>query len=440
MAFINTIVDYLWVFLGSGFTRGVALLNTLIIARMLGPSHFGVFSIFYAIMILTWQLPQAFDGVFVTYAKKYDTKSEKDHLLKTSVVLKLFYLILVIFLSYPLSYILAKYCFQKNEVQIPILVAMLCGVCLMFLMTVASIFQEQERFARFASINAFYSVSIFVFLLAIYFIPFRIEFTLQSVIGIYVIVSGIIGFSSMVLLYQRLGNIFDFDKEVLKTAFAQGKWFFAVVAASCIFSRIDVLFLTAYVDFKNLGIYSVAAQLIMAVDLATGSFAGICLPKAGTAVRSREAFKVFFAESIWAIILIDLGIILFIIIAPHAVIILYGNEYAMAGSLLRVLLYGWIFRVVFVPFSFLFISLGDSRTRFYLELWKLTIGIWLLYLLVPRYGLIGAAYGITLTHFADTLVSIAVLRYRLTRTYRELYLVKSTLNSELPYQNTEMLQ
>ena len=240
---------------------------------------------------------------------------------------------------------------------------MLCGVCLMFLMTVASIFQEQERFARFASTNAFYSVSIFIFLLAMYFFPLRIEFTLQSVIGIYIIVSGIIGISSMALLYQRLGNLFVFDKEVLKTAFAQGKWFFAVVAASCIFTRIDVLFLTRYVDFKSLGIYFVAAQLIMAVDLATGSFAGICLPKAGTAVRSREAFKVFFGESIWAILLIDVGIILFVFIAPHVVTILYGNEYAMAGSLLRILLYGWMFRVVFVPFSFLFIAgkiVGDT--------------------------------------------------------------------------------
>ena len=440
MAFINTIVDYFWVFLGSGFSRGVALLNTLIIARMLGPLHFGIFSIFYAVMILTWQLPQAFDGVFVTHAKKSSSKCEKNDLLKTSVVLKFFYLILVLFLSYPLSYVLAKYCFQKDEVQIPIMAAMLCGVCLMFLMTVASIFQEQERFARFASTNAVYSVSIFICLLIMYLFSGRIAFTLRLVIGIYIIVSAIIACSSMALLYHRLGNPFVFDKVVLKTAFTQGKWFFAVVAASCIFGRIDVFFLTRYVDLKSLGIYAVAAQLIMAVDLATGSFSGICLPKAGRAVRSRESFKGFLRESIWAIIFIDAGIMLFIFIAPQVVTALYGKEYAMAGSLLRILLYGWIFRVVFVPFSFLFIALDDSRTKFFLEFWKLTIGIWLLYWLVPRYGLTGAAYAISLTHFIDTTVSIVVLRYRLTRTFRELCLLKTLIGEKLPFQNTGILR
>jgi len=418
MALINTIIDYFWVVFGSGFARGVALLNTLIIARMLGPTSYGIFTIFYTVMILTWQLPGAFDAVFVSYAKQVDSSQEKNELLKTSIVLKLVYLFLVLLLSYPLSYTLAKYCFQKNEAVIPLLTALLSGVGLMFLMTVASTFQEEGRFARYASTTAFYTITIFVCLSVLY--ASNIEFTLPKVIGIYVVSSVAIGVICISLLYRRVGNLFSLDRVLLIKAFSQGKWIFAVVAFETIFLRIDILFLARYVDFESLGIYSVAAQLIQAVFLATGALAGICLPKAGEAVRSRESFKVFFRESIWVIAFIDMGIVLFILAAPYMVVILYGNVYAFAGGILRILLVGWISTVIFIPFSFLFIALNDSRTRFFLELCKMFIGVLLIAWFIPLYGLTGGAYAISLTLILTTILSIAVLKHRLKRAFKEL--------------------
>jgi len=101
---------------------------------------------------------------------------------------------------------------------------------------------------------------------------------------------------------------------------------------------------------------------------------------------------------------------------------MYGSEYALAGSILRILLYGWIFNTVFIPFSFVFYALDDARTRFFLELWKLVTGILFLYSLIPQYGLKGGAYAMTLALFIYTITSLGVLRYRLTRTHRELCL------------------
>jgi O-antigen/teichoic acid export membrane protein len=416
----KTLIGYFYVFFGSSFARVIALFNNIIIARMLGPIHFGVFSIFYIVMILTWQLPQAFDSVFVTYAKKVDSMREKNDILKTSVILKLFYLVIILFISYPLTYALANYCFQKNEIRGLLMAAMLCGGFLTFLMTIASTFQEEERFLRFASLHAFYTILIFICLVALKLI--RIEFTLKSVIGIYIAVSIIIGAISIVLLCRRVGNLFILDKAILQRSFNQGKWIFGVVLFFFLFTRIDMLFLTRYLDFESLGIYSVAAQFVSVVALAAGALAGVSLPKASIAVRSRESFRIFVRESFWAIVLIEAAIGVLILFAPFVVTILYGNEYTLSGNILRILLYGWIFGVVFIPFSFLFYSLGDFRTRFYLELLKLITGVLLLYWLVPKFGFIGGAYAITLTLFISTILSLVVLRYRLTQTYRELSL------------------
>ena len=417
MAFVNTIKGYFYVAFGGGFSRGVALLNTMIIARMLGPSFFGAFSIFYTIMILTWQLPGAFDAIFVAYGKQVDTKQEKNELLKTSVVLKLFYFFVIIVLSYPVGHFLSVYCFKKAEVLIPIMLAMLCGGSLMFLMTIASIFQEEESFARYAAIPAFYTVSILIFLVVGF--AARLEFTLMRVIGVYVTISLMIGTVCIAIIWRRVGSLLNFTKALLMKAFSQGKWVFVSVASESVFVRIDILFLTRYVDFESLGIYSVAATLIQVVYLATGALAGICLPKAAAAIRSKQAFKGFFRESILIIGLIVAGILVFMLLAPYAITILYGHEYAAATKVLRILLVGWIFNVFFIPFSFMFLALGDSQTRFYIEFFKLLLGISLLALIVPRYGVVGAAYAIALAHIISSVIANVILKFKISNLFKQ---------------------
>jgi O-antigen/teichoic acid export membrane protein len=184
-----------------------------------------------------------------------------------------------------------------------------------------------------------------------------------------------------------------------------------------LFARVDILFLARYLDFQSLGVYAVAAQLIGLIDLVMGALAGICIPKSTIAIRSRDHFRTFVKESFFAILLVEAGIAFFILLTTHIVTLFYGTEYALAGSILRILLYGWVFFVVLVPFSFLFYALDDARTRFYLEVLKLATGVLLLYSLVPQYGLTGGAWAMTFTLMVSTVTSLGVLRYRLKCTY-----------------------
>jgi O-antigen/teichoic acid export membrane protein len=388
---------------------------------MLGPEHFGIFSIFFAATMLVWHIPIAFDAVFVSYAKQFDTKGGKNELLKAPIAIKIYYFFVIAIIAYPLSYFLAKYCFQKQQVLLPLIAAMLCGIFITFLTTVASTFQEEERFGKYASMHAFFTGFVLVSLIFLKII--RDEPSLQAVIIAYIVVSIIIGSVSFALLIFQLGSISNVDKALLKTTFHWGKWIIGSQMAYHLFYRLDIFFLTRYVDFKDIGVYSVAAQLNYVIGLATGALAGICLPKAGRAVRSKEAFQYYFKESIFIIVMIEVGIGIYMIIAPIAVTYLYGNQYAAAAGILKILLWGCVFNAMFVPFSFLFIALGDTRTRFMLELTRLIIGAGIMLWTVPRFGLMGAAYTMTATLLIDAIVSIAVLRYRLGTTYKDLCLV-----------------
>ncbi len=419
MRLVRTYIDYFYVFFGSSFARGIALLNTMIIARLLGKADWGVFSLFYVVMILTWQLPLAFDAVFVTYAKGAKSAAQKNEFLKTAIVLKVFYMALVLVLTYPASYVLACYVFKKPEALLPLVAAMGSGVFLTFLMTVASTLQEQERFGAFSVLNSVYTFSIFLCLSTLWALP--ITGSLPLIIGLYIVVSVSIGIVSLVLLLKRVGHLHTVDTHVLSESFAQGKWVFGVSGLYYLFTRIDVLFLARSVDLEVLGVYSVAAQLINIVAVATGALAGVALPKAAAAIQDQDSYRRFVRESIGAALLINLGIIALIMLAPWVVQLLFSAKYAAATPILRILLIGWLLHTFFVPFSFLFFATKDSRTRFFLELGKLVVGVGVLYLFVSQwdYGLWGGAWAMTITLGVYAIMGLLILKMQFARYRRK---------------------
>lgn len=407
----KTFIDYITVLFGNGFARGMALLNSLIIARLLGPADFGRFSIFYIVMILTWQIPQSFDTTFIRYARTSDSDTTKNNYLKASIFLKIFYSGILLCLTYPLSIFLARYLFNKPEIHIILMSSMISGVCLSFLMTLSSIYQERERFAEFSILNAFYTVSIFFILL--FFKSTGRMLTLEGTILIFLIVSIIVGILSAVLLFKKIEKPFVMDAHVLKKSFSLGKWIFGSTLLYFTFQRMDIIFLTRYANFESVGIYSVAAQLVMSISLLTGSLSGIFLPKSGSALDSESSFKIYKKESILAITLIGIFIIIVMLAAPFMVQLLYGDKYIPAISILRILLMGWIFIAAYIPFSFLFYTLNDSKTPFLIEFFKMVIGISLLYYLVFSKGILGAAIAVSTALILSSIMSLIILKRKI---------------------------
>jgi len=401
------IYDYLYIFFGGGVSTGIAFVNSIIIARTIGPAKFGLFSLFYVVMILIWQLPMAFDTTYIRYAKTSSCSLEKNDFLKTALLLKLFYAAIVICISYPLSYLLANYCFHKPETHSILLASMISGIFLSFLKTIASIFQEKEKFFKFTMLNTFYAFSILCSLLLLKALKY--EFSLRIVVLIYLIVSFIFGVISIVLLFRKLGNIFLFKTHALKKSFSLGKWIFGVTVVYFIFQRLDILFLTRYFNSESIGIYFVGSQLVMIISLAIGSLSGVSLPRACAAIESKGSFKVFVRESLLVVAVINICIVGLLVISPFLIKMLYGNEYILASSILRILLIGWAFAAAYTPFSFLYYAYDDSSTRFFLEFSKIAIAVIALYMLIPKYGLTGGAIAISITLTANAIISIIVL-------------------------------
>jgi O-antigen/teichoic acid export membrane protein len=408
------VTQFLKVATGTTLARGIALANTVIIARMLTPSGYGVFAIFYSIMMLAWLFPQAFDGMFVSLAKKTNDLKLKNEYLKNAIVLKTAYSVLLLILAYPLALLIGKYVFNRNDLVIPIICAFVGGSFIAYLKTIASIYQEAEKYGRFAAMHAIYTFGVLLGLIA--FVVSQFEFTLNRILALYLCVSVAIGLVSIGILINKTGKVLEFKRDTLFLSFREGKWLFFSVVTYCIFERMDILFLPMFVSNEKIGEYAVAAQLISVIGLATGSMASIFLPKASLAIATKEAFSNFKKESAYGIIIIEIGIMLFFALAPFVVTTLYGSQYYYATKILRILLIGLMGSVPVIPFMFVFLALEETKTRFILELLKLLIGAVLLRLMIPAYGSVGAAYSIAVTLFVSSFLAIILLWFKLKST------------------------
>jgi O-antigen/teichoic acid export membrane protein len=412
----KTLRDYFYVLFGTGFSRSAAFINSIIIARWLGPEEFGRFTVFYVVMILTWEIPQACDHTFIRYAKTSDSVSVKRDFLKSAIFVKILYAILLMCIAYPLSSFLSNYAFHKPDTHHLIIAGMVCGVFISFLMSVAAVFQEKDQFGKYAILPSAFSGSILLILLFLKFTGYmhKLNHT-KGLVEIYLVIALLLGTVCIAILLKKTGKLFPLNMNVLRTSYSFGKWILGVTMAYYIFQRIDVFALTRYGIFEDIGIYFVAVQPIMIISLLMGSISGVFLPKAMSAVKSRSALINYAKESVMTISIPIAGIFLLMIIAPYFIRIFYGDQYADAGSVLRILLIGWLFLSFYLPFSFLFYALNDSKTRFILELAKILIALMFLFFLVPPMGMHGAALSISSALILNTILSLSVLQYKLNK-------------------------
>ncbi len=402
--------DFFRVILGTGVVRSLSLLNSLIIARSLGPSEFGKFSIYYMFLLIALQIPNAFDDTYVRLAKELSSRKEKHEYLKSSVICKLTFVLLGLILLYHFSGPAAEILVGNREFEDLLAQGVLAGICQSFANTVASVFQEQERFTRFTTVNTVFPLAIFVCLIAI--LVGEYDVTLPRVTRLYTCISVAIGLTSVTVIAVKAGNLLKIRAVPLKRTIGMAKWVLLTGVVFYLFSRIDLAIMARYIDYKELGIYSASCQLVMIVSLMATSVSVIFLPKSVNAASSMECLQAYKRVSYIPSLIVCLPICFLLLLADQAIHLIYGADYAGGAGVLRVLLVGWSVYVFYIPLSLVFYAIDESRTRFLVESGKLITAIGLLLLLIPAYGMIGGAISMSVALLLNGVVGTLVLHYR----------------------------
>lgn len=181
----------------------------------------------------------------------------------------------------------------------------------------------------------------------------------------------------------------------------------ALIIAS-LANRSDVFLLGYWLQPEQIGFYSAAFQTASIIALILGSFDSVATPLISRAIASgHKADLELLLQSVlrWSVT-ISLPAVLILVLFPAEVLSIFGDKFSQASHCLVVLAASQIISAVSGSSNTALVLGGYSRIVLWNSIWLGLIQIGLNVLLVPSYGITGAAIG---TALALALVSLVRL-------------------------------
>ncbi len=399
----KTVKNYFTVICGSGFSRGLSFLTSMILARHMGANNFGIYTIFFTVMMLFWLFPTIIDGIYVRFAKA-EKETERLEYIKTTFLMKCGIFIILIALAYPLAYVMAHFAFNKPRLVFDLTAAIIAGASLSIFTSVVGIYQAEEKFHIFSILNSvFYAL---VFFLVVVFIFLIHTLTPFVVILIYSISAVAVGSLGGLYLFRITKPPFRINFVLLNKMMHFGKWLLGLSFIDLLLQRMDVLVLARLVSYEELGVYSVAVRIAMFAMILSAASSAIFMPKGCESLKSRKHLKAYFKESLVVTMGLSVVILALIAAAPLLIKLFFGMQYSNSLSASRILLLDTIFVMLYMPFGYLFLAKGDTRQLFIFMSIKLALTIVAMLILVPRFGVLGAALAFATASFLCLLIVV----------------------------------
>ncbi len=204
-------------------------------------------------------------------------------------------------------------------------------------------------------------------------------------------------------LLTHLGTLFHFTKWIAVAAFA-----------SAIFLKLDVLMLSYYRSPAEVGFYAVALALVSRMDVVKTAVLTTAFPEACRRT-GRAELRAFVFRSLRLTALATVAFLPLFVVGGWIIEWVYGAEYRAAVSALYPLLAGFLIGLNSQPAAFVLYPLNRPRWIAAGDLVQLGFNVAANLLLIPSFGIVGAAWGVLLTRLAGALLTFGFVRHLLWR-------------------------
>ncbi len=154
---------------------------------------------------------------------------------------------------------------------------------------------------------------------------------------------------------------------------------------------IDQILIAGLLNPSDLGLYAVAVSLAKMVSVFSNSIIVVLFPKA-SGLDKQEAVDITFRAFRISMAVTLLASLALMLIAPYVLTLLYGAEFKEALSVFRLLLLQTAIGGGTMVLAQAFMALGRPKVVTLLQGLGLALVVPMLFLVVPRFGLVGAGY------------------------------------------------
>jgi O-antigen/teichoic acid export membrane protein len=172
--------------------------------------------------------------------------------------------------------------------------------------------------------------------------------------------------------------------------------------------RLDLFILNATAGLGAAGIYSVATLLAEAVWYIPNAIGLVLAPRVAAGVEGEDDEST--AAICRATVLVSVaGALVVAALAPLLVLVLFGSAFLSAVVPLWVLLPGVVAVGLDKPIASYQLGRGRPQISLYVALLATPVTVAAYVLLIPRYGIVGAATGSTISYIATTAIEVFFL-------------------------------
>ncbi|MCM8832070.1 MAG: flippase [Candidatus Omnitrophica bacterium] len=399
--FIRYFTNTSWLFAEKVFRIVVSLFVGVWVARYLGPEKFGLLSYAQSFVALFSAIATlGLDQIVVRELVK--DESRRDELLGTSFWLK------VMGALATLVVIAIAINFTSNDFYTNILIFIIASGTIFQAFNIIDMYFQAKVMGKYIALANSVSLfvgSLFKIALIIYNAPL-ITFAIAFVFDSFVLALGYIYFYVKNLSVYNLFN-FKFRKE---TAIALLKDSWPLILSglvTMIYMRIDQVMIKEMLNAEAVGQYAAAVRISEAwyfipMVISSSLFPAIINAKKQSEELYYARLQRLYDLMVWIAISVALPMTF---LSDWVVNLLYGEEYSQAGKVLMIHIWAGVFTALLIASGKWFIAENLQYLAFRRNFIGMTINVILNFILIPIYGIIGAAISTLISQLSAAYIS-----------------------------------
>jgi O-antigen/teichoic acid export membrane protein len=425
-------------FISTSTRLGFAFLISIFVARLLGPTNFGIYGLLmFAITCLILLGGLGFDNSITKYVSEFTGKNDKktiENLLGFAFRIRILSVTVVALILLAIAFY-AGYVYSNELYKIYILIIAVNSIPL----GISGIFNAGitgfQKYKYLTISVAIISPINLVLTLLVLFLGYGII----GLLAVGVVNSAISAMISCILL-RKLTNIRihkpHLDPETKKRFI---KYSLHIVAISfldmIVWQKSEVFFLGIFRSASEVGFYVLAYGLsTYIVATIPGMFSSVLMPAMSElyGADKKESLSRLFVDSTRYLMMIAIPLcVIGIVLAEPIIEIIYGSAYLPAVNALRILLVSTTIAAVSSGASAAIYGIERADLIFKFGLVLAITNVVLNITLIPKFGLIGAAIGNTSTILFAMILSVYVVMRTLHILYPILDLIKILFSSTI---------
>jgi len=402
-----------WNFLTTSISRFGAVIFTILIARILQPELYGLYGLATSVMsILLTFADLGVNATLMRYVSLAIGAKDKEkvsayfhYLLKIKIILTMFFALILLVISYPLS----VYIFKKPDLAFPLAICSLYLILLSLIGICETVFYTMQQI-KYISIKETLSQAMRIILpvLLIYWLANKL---VGVIVGL-MLASFIVLIFLFILILKKYSFLFEkankISKKEKKSILSYLVFLTLGSITSVFFSSVDMVMLGAFVQSAYIGYYKAAFSI--ATSIAGFISISYILVPTFTQLEGKKlerAFNKAFHYSAMLAFPCAFGIIL---IAKPFISLIYGESYISATIPLFLLSFLIIESVLGSLFSWAYNAKGKPKIPTKILMTALILNIILNYALIVSllkfgqiYAVLGAAIAITVSRYFNSI-------------------------------------